>query len=162
MTTKRKLLAATVAFGISPVQEFTLEAIPVRPEAGLEPRYGRPVKRGGAVKADEEMSVSQQTTGNIGLFYVCYKLSRLGWNVLPTTRNARGIDVLIYSQHASRTRTVQVKTLSKASPVPLSNSLDHLIADFVVVGRHVNREPPECFILIPDEIRLLVHRGEKN
>jgi hypothetical protein len=24
---------------------------------------------------------NQQTVGNIGLFYVCYRLSRMGWNV---------------------------------------------------------------------------------
>lgn len=105
---------------------------------------------------------NQQTVGNIGLFYVCYRLSRMGWNVMPTARNAKGIDILIYSQDAARTRTIQVKTLSKGSPVPLSNKLDHLFADFVVVCRHVIRETPECFILTPGEVRQLVHRGEKN
>src|SRR5688572_317518 len=49
---------------------------------------------------------NQQTVGNIGLFYVCYRLSRMGWNVMPTARNAKGIDILIYSQDASQTRTV--------------------------------------------------------
>ena len=34
-----------------------------------------------------------QITGNIGLYYTCYQLSRLGWNVMPTSRNARGIDI---------------------------------------------------------------------
>jgi hypothetical protein len=105
---------------------------------------------------------NQQTVGNIGLFYVCYRLSRLGWNVMPTARNAKGIDILIYSQNASRTRTIQVKTLSRRSPVPLSNKLDHLIADFVVVCRHVLRETPECFVLTPEEVRRLAHRGEKD
>ena len=105
---------------------------------------------------------NQQTVGNIGLFYVCYRLSRMGWNVMPTARNAKGIDVLIYSQDAARTRTIQVKTLSKGSPVPLSNKLDHLFADFVVVCRHVIRETPECFVLTPGEVRRLAHRGEKN
>lgn len=105
---------------------------------------------------------NQQTVGNIGLFYVCYRLSRMGWNVMPTARNAKGIDILIYSQNASQKRTIQVKTLSKGSPVPLSNKLDHLFADFVVVCRHVIQEIPECFVLTPAEVRKLVHRGEKN
>jgi hypothetical protein len=39
-----------------------------------------------------------QLVGNIGLYYICYELSRLGWNVLPTSRNARGIDLVIYSR----------------------------------------------------------------
>ena len=55
-----------------------------------------------------------------------------------------------------------MKTLSKGSPVPLSNKLDHLFANFVVVCRHVIRETPECFVLTSTEIRKLVHRGEKN
>jgi hypothetical protein len=105
---------------------------------------------------------NQQTVGNIGLFYVCYRLSRLGWNVMPTARNAKGIDILVYSQGASRTRTIQVKTLSRGSPVPLSNKLDHLFADFVVICRHVIRETPECFVLTPEEVRRLAHRGEKD
>src|SRR5277367_1271042 len=67
--------------------------------------------------------VNQQTVGNIGLFYVCHQLSRMGWNVMPTARNAKGVDILIYSQDASQTHTVQVKTLSKGSPVPMSNKL---------------------------------------
>jgi len=33
-----------------------------------------------------------QVTGNVGLYYVCYRLSRMGWNAMPTARNARGID----------------------------------------------------------------------
>src|SRR5438477_13162745 len=105
---------------------------------------------------------SNQVVGNVGLYYVCYKLSRLGWNVMPTARNAKGIDILIYSEDASRKLTIQVKTLSKGSAVPLSNRLDHRFAYFVVVCRHVIREAPECFVLTPGEVRRLAHRGEKN
>jgi len=42
------------------------------------------------------MTVSKldpQITGNIGLYYTCYHLSMLGWNVMPTARNARGVDM---------------------------------------------------------------------
>lgn len=106
--------------------------------------------------------VNHQTVGNVGMFYVCYRLSRMGWNVMPTARNAKGVDILIYSQDATQTHTIQVKTLSKGSPVPMSNKLDHLFADFVVVCRHVVRETPECFVLTPAEIRKLVHRSEKD
>src|SRR5436305_6836433 len=86
----------------------------------------------------------------------------MGWNVMSTARYAKGADILIYSQDAARTRTIQVKTLSKGSPVPLSNKLDYLFADFVVVCRHVIQETPECFVMTPEEIRKLVFRGEKN
>jgi len=32
-----------------------------------------------------------QVTGNVGLYWVCYQLSRMGWNAMPTARNARGV-----------------------------------------------------------------------
>src|SRR5829696_9035487 len=88
---------------------------------------------------------NNQVVGNVGLFYVCYKLSRLGWNVMPTARNARGVDVVSYSQDAAVTLTIQVKALSRRSPVPLGGNLDHLFASFVVICRHVIQEHPECF-----------------
>jgi hypothetical protein len=55
--------------------------------------------------------------GNIGLFYACYKLSMLGWNVMPTSRNARGIDVICFSMDGTRTLSIQIKSLSKKNPV---------------------------------------------
>jgi hypothetical protein len=110
----------------------------------------------------KKMTLNQQTVGNIGLHYVCYRLSRFGWNVMPTTRNAKGIDILVYSQDALRTLTIQVKSLSRRSPVPLGNKLDNLFANYVIICRNVIEETPECFMLTPDEIRRLVHKGEKN
>lgn len=107
-------------------------------------------------------SLANQVVGNIGLFYVCYRLSRRGWNVMPTSRNARGIDVLIYSQNALRTHTVQVKALSKASPVPLGSHLDRLFGDFFVICRNAVADAPECFVLLPQEVRILAHRGVKD
>jgi hypothetical protein len=102
---------------------------------------------------------SSQTVGNTGLFYVCYRLSFSGWNVMPTSRNAKGIDILVYSQDTSRMLTIQVKTLSKGSPVGLGNKLDHLFADFVVVCRHVLRKTPECFVLTSEEVRRLARQA---
>ena len=104
---------------------------------------------------------STQTTGNIGLYYVAYRLSRLGWNVMPTARNARGIDLLIYNADASETRAIQVKALSKASPVPLGKTLNHVAADYWIICRNVVSEP-EAFIMTPEEVRERAHRGEKE
>lgn len=39
------------------------------------------------------MKRDHQVTGNIGLYWTCYQLSQLGWNAMPTARNARGVDV---------------------------------------------------------------------
>jgi hypothetical protein len=108
------------------------------------------------------MPLGNQTFGNVGLFYTCYRLSRLGWNVMPTTRNVRGIDIVAYSQDAARKITIQVKSLSKRSPVPLGTTLDRLYADFVVICRYVSREQPECFVLTSPEAKQLSHRGIKD
>ena len=105
---------------------------------------------------------ANQVVGNVGLYYVCYRLSRLGWNVMPTARNAKGIDVLIYSQDAKRTRSVQVKALSKKVPVPLGAHTDGLIGDFFVVCCNVASDDPECFVLTPAEVQTLAHRGVKD
>jgi hypothetical protein len=59
----------------------------------------------------------------VGLFYVCYQLSKLGWNVMPTSRNAKGIDIIIYSQDGKRKHTIQLKSLQKKLGVPLGSNL---------------------------------------
>ena len=105
---------------------------------------------------------NNQVVGNVGLYFVCYHLSRLGWNVMPTARNAKGIDILIYSQDAERKFTVQVKALSKSSPVPLGAKLTNLFGDFFVICRRLETNAPECFVLTPQEVRELAHRGEKE
>lgn len=106
--------------------------------------------------------IPAQTVGNIGLFYVCYRLSRMGWNVLPTSRNAMGVDILIYSQDAKKKFSVQVKSFSKQQPVSFGESLDkHLLADFFVVCCGCVTKPnPECFILKPEEIPNLASRDK--
>ena len=70
------------------------------------------------------MTLDPQLTGNAGLYYCCYHLSLLGWNVMPTARNARGVDIIAYSQDATRKLAIQVKALSKRHPVPLGTSLE--------------------------------------
>ena len=44
---------------------------------------------------------SGQVVGNIGMYYAAYRLSLMGWNVMPTSRNAKGIDLLAYDATAS-------------------------------------------------------------
>ncbi|MGB9601492.1 MAG: hypothetical protein ACPMAG_01730 [Limisphaerales bacterium] len=102
---------------------------------------------------------NNQITGNAGLFYLCYVLSKKGWNCLPTTRNAKGIDLLIYSVDAKMKYALQVKSLSKSSPVPFGTN-PYLIADFLVVVRNVLDNNTEIFVLKRDEIKLT--RCEKD
>ncbi len=69
------------------------------------------------------MKLETQVTGNIGMFYACYRLSCMGWNVMPTARNARGIDIIAYNASGTEFIGVQVKALSKRNPVPLGKSV---------------------------------------
>lgn len=103
-----------------------------------------------------------QIVGNIGLFYACYRLSRLGWNAMPTSRNARGIDVICFSMDGRRMLAVQIKTLSKRSPVPLGKDLEKIMGDFWVIVANAATDDPECYVLKPDEVHDMAHRGEKD
>jgi hypothetical protein len=98
-------------------------------------------------------SPDPQLTGNVGLYYSCYRLSLLGGNVMPTARNARGVDIIAYSSDASRFVGVQVKALSKRSPVPLGTSLDKIMGDFWVIVNRIGSRSPSAFILLPSEVR---------
>jgi hypothetical protein len=101
-----------------------------------------------------------QLVGNIGLFYVCYELSKRGWNCLTTTRNARGVDIVIYSQNGKEKYTIQVKSLSGRTPVPFGSKF-YLMSDFVIVCRTVF-DKPEVFILTPKEVMANLHEGVKE
>lgn len=103
-----------------------------------------------------------QITGNAGLYYCCYHLTLLGWNVMPTARNARGVDIIAYSRDASRFLGVQVKALSKRNPVPLGGNLDKCMGDFWVIVNKVTSQAPSAFVMFPSEVRDLAHRGEKD
>jgi hypothetical protein len=81
---------------------------------------------------------------------------------MPTTRNARGIDILAYNADASRRVCLQVKALSKRSPVPLGKSLDGLMGDFWLILTKVWTPAPTAFILLPSEVRERAHRGVRN
>jgi hypothetical protein len=107
------------------------------------------------------MALDPQLTGNAGLYYCCYHLSLLGWNVMPTARNARGVDILAYSQDANRKLAIQVKALSKRNPVPLGGSLDKVMGDIWIIVNKVATSP-SAFILLPSEVKELAHRGEKE
>ena len=107
------------------------------------------------------MKLPTQVVGNVGLYYVCFHLSRRGWNVMPTARNARGIDVVAYDATGEQFVGVQVKALSKRAPVPLGKDLEKVMGDYWVVVNDLLREP-KPYVLLPSEVRDLAHRGEKE
>jgi hypothetical protein len=71
---------------------------------------------------------------------------------MPTSRNARGIDILVYNLDASEVVSIQVKALSKRAPVPLGNDLKKLMGDFWIIVSNLENNP-ECYILSPEEVK---------
>ena len=102
-----------------------------------------------------------QIVGNIGLYYVSYRLSQLGWNVMPTARNAKGIDLIAYSLDGPSYVGVQIKSLSGRNPVPLGTSLDNIMGDYWIIVYKV-LDSPMAFVMKPEEVRQLAHRGERS
>lgn len=90
-----------------------------------------------------QAKISKQIIGNIGMYYVCYRLSELGLNVMPTAWNARGIDVLAYTPDGKEYVGIQVKTLSKRSPAGLGkNGKSGIMGDiWCIVVRGTTGEP---------------------
>jgi hypothetical protein len=102
-----------------------------------------------------------QVVGNVGMYYAAYRLSQMGWNVMPTARNARGIDLLAYDATASRFLGIQIKALSIRNPVPLGNSIDRFIGDWWIIVAKAATEP-KCFIMKPAEVRRLANPSKEG
>lgn len=95
----------------------------------------------------------RQIVGNMGLYWTCFRLSGRGWNVLPTSRNTRGIDIICFRKDGRDTRSIQVKSLSQQSPVPLGLDLNKLMGDFWVIVSSLATGKPRAYILTPEEVR---------
>ena len=104
-----------------------------------------------------------QVVGNGGLYFAAYKLSKMGWNVMPTSRNARGVDILAYDARAQEYLGIQVKALSKRNNVPLGRSIDRdrFMGHWWIIVIKIATDKPECFIMRPDEVRRRATRTKK-
>jgi len=59
------------------------------------------------------MASKGQLTGMAGVYYAAAELSKMGFIVTPTARNAQGIDLLIANHNGPRVYSAQVKTNAK-------------------------------------------------
>jgi hypothetical protein len=100
-----------------------------------------------------------QLTGNAGLYHVARELSRRGWHVMPTVRNARGADLYAASSRELRVMPIQSKALSKRAPVPLGNSLATLCSRWWIITINATTASPTCFVLTVEEVKTAAHRG---
>ncbi len=104
----------------------------------------------------------RQITGNVGLYFICYKLSRRGWNVLPTSRNARGIDILAYGKEGGQLITIQTKSFTgKHVAIGPFKSKNDILADFYIATCNTYNIPI-TYILKKDETKSLLteHKGK--
>lgn len=108
-------------------------------------------------------AISKQVTGNIGLYYCCYQLSLRGWNVMPTARNAVGVDIIAYNEDVSKFVGLQVKALSGENNVSIGISLSKIISDFWIIVDNVRDNTKRAaYILKADEVcELAGKKGDK-
>lgn len=85
------------------------------------------------------------------MYFACYQLSRLGLNVMPTARNAKGADIIAYTPDQKRFFTIQIKAMSKLTNVSLGYSLDALDCEWWIVVADVY-DDPVAYVLTRDEI----------
>jgi len=106
------------------------------------------------------MKYPKQITGNTGLYYVCYELSKRGWNVMPTSRNARGTDIIAYSLDGRRMITIEVKSLKGKGAIWLDPSS---LSKYLIICRNLS-DVPELFIArINNTLKSkLVHKENKD
>lgn len=102
-----------------------------------------------------EGSYRNSMTGNAGLNYAAWQLSRRGWHVMPTIRNARGSDLIVTDVEETCFFGVQSKALSKRTAVPLGMSLGGLRSEWWIITVHANSDRPICFIMKTHEVRQL-------
>ena len=78
---------------------------------------------------------------------------------MPTTRNARGIDIVAYNADGTKFLGLQVKSLSNRVSVPLGNNLDKVAGDFWIIVCNLSTGSPETFILTPTEVKARAARA---
>ena len=104
---------------------------------------------------------SSQITGNAGLNYAAWQLSRRGWHVMLTIRNAKGSDLIVTDADETVFFGVQSKGFSKRSAVPLGLNLSSLRSEWWVITIHANSDSPVFYVLRPKEVSALATQ-DKN
>ena len=99
------------------------------------------------------MAKSNQITGNVGMYYACYQLSKLGLNVMPTARNAKGADILAYTPDQQSFRTLQVKAMSRLTNISLGKSLDTIDCDWWLIVVDVYEDAPTTYVMDRDQVK---------
>lgn len=86
------------------------------------------------------MPTKGQMSGMRGVYLVAAELSRLGFIASPTSRSARGADILATTHDCDRSFSVQVKTNTTS-------------ANFFLLGKHANSLKAKSHIYVLVDIR---------
>lgn len=103
--------------------------------------------------------IKKEFKGNIGLFLTCVEISKMNLIALPTSRNTKGLDLIVLQPDTNKSIGVQVKCSDKKEyPVFSSFWYDFkevmqkkIISPFVFVDISVI-EKPKYFILSKEQI----------
>lgn len=103
---------------------------------------------------------SSQVTGNAATHYAAWQLSRRGWNVMLTSRNAKGSDLFCANDSETIRFGVQSKGLTKRAPVGLGSNLANLRSDWWIITIKAKTEAPVCFIMTLEEVKARCHHSD--
>jgi hypothetical protein len=95
---------------------------------------------------------SSQATGNAAMHYVAWQLSKRGWHVMPTMRNAKGSDLYCANDAESVVFGVQSNGLSKRDLVGLGTNLDNLRSQWWIITINAKSDSPTCFVMERQEV----------
>ena len=106
------------------------------------------------ISKEKSMNQDQrQMTHNKAVDHVCYKLSELGWNVMPTALDAGGVFIRCVNEEESQTIFVKVRGRgTRDIAVSIPPSRDKIMGDFWIIVTELDYGAPTCYILLPDEI----------
>lgn len=98
---------------------------------------------------------STQVTGNAASHSAAWQLSRRGWNVMLTARNAKGSDLFCANDNETVFFGVQSKGLTKRDPVGLGTNLANLRSEWWIITINAKTDAPVCFIMTLQEVKEL-------
>jgi hypothetical protein len=101
--------------------------------------------------------------GEIGEYYVLYRLVREGFTAVLAPRNADAVDILVASK-SGKPSSVQVKTKANAKGWRLNKKAENLedpalFYCLVDLGRDGELDPPEVYVVPSERIACLVRVG---
>jgi len=107
--------------------------------------------------------MNNKSVEKAGVYYMCYKLSMLDWNVVPTSYNEQGVDIIIYDQSIDRRHrkhTIEVKSSPKSRRIDVS--FKDFNADYLVICllNFFKKETPEIRICDYDQIQEGIKNGD--